>query len=281
MAEQLDRNRSQYDTTLKDLFRDPPQRLLHLLFGCHAVESLPVEFSSTQKRVPDLLLLMADGSLTHIELRSKSEAVSWRMLMYYALIRQQHPERLLKQKLLYVGEAKWWSQAGIEEDRLTFRYDVVDIRDMDCQELLASSLLEENILAILCRMADVHETIQHILYRISALPDKGRADALTRLVILSRLRRLETVVKQEAEKMALTFNIMENEVLRPLFLQERVDGRHEGEAAILTRQLQRRFGNLPVWASEKIAKAEPSTLEEWSLRILDATTIESVLADPS
>ncbi|MEO5354357.1 MAG: DUF4351 domain-containing protein [Magnetococcus sp. XQGC-1] len=49
----------------------------------------------------------------------------------------------------------------------------------------------------------------------------------------------------------------------------------------MTRQLQRRFGDLPPWASQKIADAELSTLEEWSLRILDATTLESVLADPS
>ena len=58
-------------------------------------------------------------------------------------------------------------------------------------------------------------------------------------------------------------------------------GRQEGKAEMLTRQLQRRFGDLPAWASQKIADAELSTLEEWSLRILDAPTIESVLADPS
>ncbi|MBF0161997.1 MAG: DUF4351 domain-containing protein, partial [Magnetococcales bacterium] len=48
-----------------------------------------------------------------------------------------------------------------------------------------------------------------------------------------------------------------------------------------TRQLQRRFGNLPAWASDKIAKADLSTLEEWSIRILDAPTLASLLADPS
>ena len=85
--------------------------------------------------------------------------------------------------------------------------------------------------------------------------------------------------------MALTFNLMENDVFRPLFLQERMEGeregKQEGEALMLTRQLQRRFGDLPAWASQKIADAELSTLGEWSLRILDATTLESVLADPS
>ncbi|MBF0162623.1 MAG: Rpn family recombination-promoting nuclease/putative transposase [Magnetococcales bacterium] len=76
-------------------------------------------------------------------------------------------------------------------------------------------------------------------------------------------------------------------------MEGRKEGRQEGEqigeqkgrraeaASLLTRQLQRRFGDLPSWASQKIANADLSTLEEWSLRILDATTLESVLADPS
>ena len=59
------------------------------------------------------------------------------------------------------------------------------------------------------------------------------------------------------------------------------EARQEEGASILTRLLQRRFDNLPSWASEKIAKAEPPLLEEWSLRILDAPTLESVLADLS
>ncbi|MBF0585172.1 MAG: DUF4351 domain-containing protein, partial [Magnetococcales bacterium] len=58
-------------------------------------------------------------------------------------------------------------------------------------------------------------------------------------------------------------------------------GEKKGKADTLARQLQRRFGDLPQWASQKIADAELSTLEEWSLRILDAPTLESVLADPS
>ncbi|WP_130472290.1 DUF4351 domain-containing protein [Candidatus Magnetaquicoccus inordinatus] len=49
----------------------------------------------------------------------------------------------------------------------------------------------------------------------------------------------------------------------------------------LTRQLQRRFGDLPPWASQKIADADLATLENWSLRILDAPTLENVLSDPS
>ena len=56
-------------------------------------------------------------------------------------------------------------------------------------------------------------------------------------------------------------------------------GEKKGEAKILTRQIQRRFGDLPAWASEKIAQAEPPSLEEWSLRILDASTLDGVFAE--
>ncbi|MEO5332686.1 MAG: DUF4351 domain-containing protein [Magnetococcus sp. YQC-5] len=56
-------------------------------------------------------------------------------------------------------------------------------------------------------------------------------------------------------------------------------GRKLGEAYILTRQLQRRFGTVPDWANEKIAKADTSALEEWCLRFVDAQALEEVFAD--
>ncbi|HIJ82765.1 MAG: hypothetical protein HW380_1877 [Magnetococcales bacterium] len=56
-------------------------------------------------------------------------------------------------------------------------------------------------------------------------------------------------------------------------------GKLEGEATILTRQLQRRFGTLPEWTRKTIAKAEQSTLEEWSLRFVNAKSLDDVFTD--
>ncbi|MBF0180416.1 MAG: DUF4351 domain-containing protein [Magnetococcales bacterium] len=56
-------------------------------------------------------------------------------------------------------------------------------------------------------------------------------------------------------------------------------GEQIGEAKMLIRQLQRRFGAVPAWAGEKIAKATSQSLEEWSLRVLDAQSLEDVFAD--
>ncbi|MBF0434379.1 MAG: Rpn family recombination-promoting nuclease/putative transposase [Magnetococcales bacterium] len=59
----------------------------------------------------------------------------------------------------------------------------------------------------------------------------------------------------------------------------RQEGEQKGEAKILIRQLQRRFGTLPDWASEKIAKADQPLLENWSLRIFDAQSLEDIFSD--
>ncbi|MBF0294499.1 MAG: DUF4351 domain-containing protein [Magnetococcales bacterium] len=67
--------------------------------------------------------------------------------------------------------------------------------------------------------------------------------------------------------------------LEHLLGRERQESEQKGEAKILARQLQRRFGSLPTWASEKIAKATSQSLEEWSLRLLDAQSLEEVFAD--
>jgi hypothetical protein len=47
---------------------------------------------------------------------------------------------------------------------------------------------------------------------------------------------------------------------------------------LLLRLLERRFGTLPGWALDRIATADTVALEEWSLRVLDATSLDDVLA---
>ena len=56
-------------------------------------------------------------------------------------------------------------------------------------------------------------------------------------------------------------------------------GERKGKASTLLSQLQRRFGELSNETREKISNADLPTLEEWSLRILDAKFLEDVFAD--
>jgi predicted transposase YdaD len=51
----------------------------------------------------------------------------------------------------------------------------------------------------------------------------------------------------------------------------------KGKSALLIRLLERRFGTLPGWARDRIAAADAAALEDWSLRVLDAASLDDVL----
>lgn len=53
-------------------------------------------------------------------------------------------------------------------------------------------------------------------------------------------------------------------------------GMQEGEAALITRQIQRRFGDIPATYMQRIKEADAQTLLVWGDRILDAATLEEI-----
>lgn len=54
-------------------------------------------------------------------------------------------------------------------------------------------------------------------------------------------------------------------------------GRQKEALTILTRQLRRRFGDLPEWALERLNQADPEQLEDWAERIFDADDLAQLL----
>ncbi|MBI1790261.1 MAG: DUF4351 domain-containing protein [Acidobacteria bacterium] len=93
--------------------------------------------------------------------------------------------------------------------------------------------------------------------------------------------------------MPVTINLMENDVIRDLVRKQRQEGRQEGHQqgheegekagakrealTLLSRQLERRFGPLPEQAVARLQAADLATLENWGLRLLDASSLEEVL----
>jgi hypothetical protein len=80
---------------------------------------------------------------------------------------------------------------------------------------------------------------------------------LAQLFILAGLRRLGKTVELEARKMPIQTSILEHDVLGPVFqkgVQKGLQkGRQEGELTVLRGLIEKRFGELPQWAGEKLA----------------------------
>ncbi len=85
--------------------------------------------------------------------------------------------------------------------------------------------------------------------------------------------------------MPILESILDNKVLGREFkrgLQEgrqegREEGRQEGELALLRRQIEKRFGNVPAWAEERLQARSPAELEDLGVRLLDIESLEELL----
>lgn len=273
-----------YDVTLKTLFHAPPQQLLRLLIGGQARELLTVEYPTVRMRRPDLVVRLTDGRLYHLELQSDNDTdMPWRMLEYYGLLYQHYGQQPL-QHVLYVGERPMTLTTQITHTTLAFQYTAIDIRTLDGQPLLHSTVLEDNILALLCRGGATRATVQHILARIATLSGTVRTEALATVLILAGLRHLQPLVREEAQQMAITLDIKNNPFLREVFEEGHQEGHQEGqlegERAFIRRLLASRFGVLPAWAEQQIAAADTLTLEQWGVQLLNAASLEDVFRLP-
>jgi predicted transposase YdaD len=265
---------------------------LEILTGRKAVEVLNVEFPSVMKRQPDLVLRLDDGWVYNLELQSAGDAeMPLRMAEYFLLI-YRHWRAPVLQQVLYVGQGPNTLADTLVVSRLNLSYDVVDIRDIDCRELLASPSLEDNLLALLCRIHDEAEAVGVVLGKVADLDENKRRDALERLEILCSLRPLKAALQSEVERMPITLNLKENPFFQEAFAegeergrkegeergrqQGREEGRVEGEHRFLSKLLERRFGPLPEAIMERLKTAEPAELERWGVRLLTARSLDEV-----
>ena len=70
--------------------------------------------------------------------------------------------------------------------------------------------------------------------------------------------------------------LKETRFYQQVFSEGRVEGRVEGEAAVVLRQLERRFGPPSEATRQRIASADAETLLAWAERILDAKALDDV-----
>ncbi|MGH9608176.1 MAG: Rpn family recombination-promoting nuclease/putative transposase [Bryobacteraceae bacterium] len=283
----------EYDAALKLLLQASSGSVLRQAVGhVEVTHWLDAEFKQVQIRHADLLGATAGGQLVHIELQSTNdEDMPLRMIEYAIGIYRQF-RQLPIQIVLYVGEAPLRMAAALHgpdpvDPDFAFRFTLTDFRDLDGKALLNSDRIEDNVLAILARLQSRIEAVRHILERITVLNEPARSAILARFLVISGLRRLAPTVQQEAQKMPILNDILSHEVIGPAILQGRQEGlqeglqegRQEGQREILRRQMEKRFGAIPNWVEGRLASFSESELDEFAMRLLDASRLEELFAN--
>ena len=286
------KRRFDFDGALKEMFERDRPILIEKLTGGIAVKAfLNVELPKVQSRRVDLLLLLVDGSILHIELQSKNHKwMAHRVAMYHLLLVQQYKTRI-RHVVVYVGQPRMNMPVRLDTGPLQFTYEAMDIRVLSVDELLNTGRSADCALAVLA--GDGPGRLRDIVQKIAELPDNGERDhVIAQLMILSGLRGLERAVKDEYSLMSvidITKNTVIMEMMHETEAKWRETGREEGreEGALFGVQktlrtlLKSKFGRVPVWVQQRLASATADELDHWCQKILVADTIEGVVGKRS
>ena len=268
----------EYDVALKRILTRPGSVLLTALTGFDRLQWLNVETPTVRNLRVDALGKSPDENLVQIELQSRNEKhLPMRMGEYLFAIGRTHG-RLPRQIALYVGDAKLRMKDWIETPDVSYRFHLVDIRDLDGETLMASRNLGDNVIAVLTMLGSQPDTVRRILERIANRQAPERDEGLAELLIVAGLRRMTGEVKREAKRMPILNDIMDNEVFGPLIRQGRAEGRAEGQMEILLGQIEKRFGRVPPRLGKRLAALKPEQIKAVGLRLLDAQRIEDLFA---
>ena len=291
----------EYDSALKSLLTRPSGSVLTALTGFKVDRWHNVELPAVRHRRADLLGETREGGLIHIELQSANHARMSRRMLEYSLAIERKFGRFPEQAVLYVGAAPLLMERFLKGPRLSFDCPILDVRELDSEPLLASSRLEDNVIAILTRLDNEREAVRRILAKIAMSEPGVRATAMSELMTLAGLRKLETVIERETEQMPILDDIMDHEVLgrerkrgialgREKGLEEGLaeglakglerglaEGLAKGEQRVVLRLIGKRFGPVPVWARKRIEALSGPALEQVGLRLLDASSLEELL----
>ena len=131
---------------------------------------------------------------------------------------------------------------------------------------------------------DRAKSIRAILEKLAKLKGSAIQKAFDELFILAGLRKLGKTILEEVKRMPILDDLMSHDVVGPAMRKSRKEGLQEGinkglqqgELTILRRMIAKRFGALPVRVDKKLTKLSPPELEDHSLRLFDAKTINDL-----
>jgi hypothetical protein len=273
---------------LKRIAEDIARVLLHLKVG--RAEIIETEYQTIEDRRADLVAHMwgesnaggeGDEFILHVEIQNDNDSsMPWRMLRYRAEIGQRHARIDTRQYIIYIGKAALAMPAGIQQTGLDYHYRIVDMHTVDCQTLLTQDNPDALVLAILCdfKGQPAREVVHFIIQRLQQLTADNESrfrEYLRMLEILSTNRDLEKTIEEE-EKMLSQVKYSQLPSYNIGLEQGLIEGKLEGQAGMLYRQLTRRFGVLSEDTQARLSHATLEQLEQWADNILDAVTQEDV-----
>jgi len=193
-----------YDRTIREIFQEIPVYFVKLLTNKEAKELLETKFPKVEEKQADLVVRLDDDTLFHLEIQLYHDKDMPKRMLYYALLIENKHKQFPQQTVLYLGDSHDKTVNYIKTDRLSYDYDVKYIKDVDCEILIESPDINDNILSILCKVKDINQLLKRLIKKLDELPEKKKEDYIRKLLYLFRLRPsyydiIDSDVKKEIE----------------------------------------------------------------------------------
>ena len=208
------------------------------------------------------------------------------MLGYYVYFVRAHNQHVF-QTVLFVGREPLRLETGYTSPSMNFKFEIVNVRELDAGPLMASDDWADNALALLAK-GDREKALDMALIRLRAMNSEDRAWASATLLVLSGILGIEETVNERMKEAGM-IDLMENKVLAPLILKQIEMGEQRGRSEgmqqgmqqgmhdLLQEQLTEKFGPLPPWAAQRLHAATAEDLHAWAKRVLHGATLEDTL----
>ena len=165
------------DITSKEAITAITKDIAHHLLNLEVsnIEFVDKELKRIEKREADIVAKChIDGveQILHLEIQnSNDKTMTKRMLRYYTEIKMRFDNLEIKQYIIYIGKAKLSMSDTIVDKNLNYRYTIVDMHTIDCDELIKLDTPDALVLSILCdfKGRDELEVLLHITKRLTEL----------------------------------------------------------------------------------------------------------------
>ena len=192
------------DTILKEITKEAIRDVLKYIVKIEIddFEFLDIEFQKIESRKADILI-KAKNKILHIEFQTTNDKeMLYRQMRYFIEIKRQYPKYEIYQYIIYIGEAKLNMINKLKNHNITFKYDIIDMKKLDCQNFMDINTPQALVIAVLCDFKDKNpnQVIKEILSRLLQIT-KNENEFRKYILMLEELstsrKKLKNIIKEE------------------------------------------------------------------------------------
>jgi len=243
----------------------------------------PTELFVEPIRADSVIFLQSEDIIAHVEFQTDPKKdVPFRMADYYLRLFRCFPGKEIYQVVIYLRKTNS-PLARIntfELPQMQHRYNALRLWEVPTEELLASPGLLP--LAVLSRTDNPVEVLEQVARMIESIPDKTQQSNIAAATAIMAGLVLDTMVikrllREEIMKESVMYQEIEAAGEARGFQQGLEQGRRK-EAALVLRQLGRRFGEIPRSLTEQIRSLSVERLENLGEALLDFQSLSELVS---